>query len=249
MEKAAQKVFSPSKTATAADSMRHGRVRHRCKYRDAKWQNCIMSAENVTSIRDKVIKKGRKSCAASTGSALSTKEEAGSPFYGQFRVTYSFTRSEYSEDHLSSAVYFPLYWHHWDIWLNPEVTTRLGSQVYWSQALCADPSTCCCSPRCHCWTSCRCNSHRSEQILSSSNCYESADTVVRKWRHILEKTGLVRHVVVLENFPSLPLELLYPLFLLLGSIYITLLQKPWTEGEKNVHIYDRWSGQQCSPGA
>lgn len=47
----------------------------------------------------------------------------------------------------------------------------------------------------------------------------------------------MRHVVVLENFPSLPLELLYPLFLLLGSIYITLLQKPWKE-EKNMFIDD-----------
>lgn len=34
MEKAAQG-FSPSKTATAADSVRHGSERHRCKYRDA----------------------------------------------------------------------------------------------------------------------------------------------------------------------------------------------------------------------
>lgn len=51
----------------------------------------------------------------------------------------------------------------------PEVTITLGSQFYWSQALCADPSTCCCSPRCHCWTSCGhkgSNSQHPEQIFS-----------------------------------------------------------------------------------
>lgn len=34
------------------------------------------------------------------------------------------------------------------------------------------------------------------------------------------------HAVVLQHFPPLPLELLYSLFLLLGSIYIPLLQQP-----------------------
>lgn len=53
-----------------------------------------------------------------------------------------------------------------------------------------------------------------------------------KSHDILEKTWLVRHVVVLEHFPSLPLKLLYPLFLLLGTIYITLLQKPATQLER-----------------
>lgn len=43
----------------------------------------------------------------------------------------------------------------------------------------------------------------------------------------------MRHVVVLEHFPSLPLELLYPLFLLLSSIYISLLQKPSIKEEEN----------------
>lgn len=55
--KGSTKGFSPSKTATAADSVRHGSERHRCKYRDATWQNRIMRAENVISIRNIVIKK------------------------------------------------------------------------------------------------------------------------------------------------------------------------------------------------
>lgn len=43
---------------------------------------------------------------------------------------------------------------------------------------------------------------------------------------ILEKVRLVCHVVVLQHFPPLPLELLDPLFLLLGSFYVSLLQQP-----------------------
>lgn len=41
--------------------------------------------------------------------------------------------------------------------------------------------------------------------------------------NILEKTWLVCHVVVLQHFPPLPLELLYPLFLLLSSFCVPLL--------------------------
>lgn len=78
------KCFSPSKTATAADSARHGSVRHRCKYRDATWQNSIMRAENITSKRNTIIKKkkkkGRKPHVASIGSIPSVKEETRSPF-------------------------------------------------------------------------------------------------------------------------------------------------------------------------
>lgn len=43
---------------------------------------------------------------------------------------------------------------------------------------------------------------------------------------ILEKAWLVRHGVVLQHFPPLPLELLDPLFLLLGSFCVPLLQQP-----------------------
>lgn len=40
---------------------------------------------------------------------------------------------------------------------------------------------------------------------------------------ILEKSGLVCHVVFLQHFPPLPLKLLYPLFLLLCSLGVPLL--------------------------
>lgn len=49
--------------------------------------------------------------------------------YGQFRMTFVSTRSQYLEDHLgtSSIPVLPSIMAHW---LNPEVTTTLGSQVY-----------------------------------------------------------------------------------------------------------------------
>lgn len=83
-------------------------------------------------------------------------------------MTFVFTKSRYL-DYLfgsSSILVLPSVMPRW---FNPEVTITPGSQFYWSQALCADPSTCCCSPRCHCWTSCghkRSNSQHSEQIFS-----------------------------------------------------------------------------------
>lgn len=103
--KGSTKGFSPSKTATAADSVRHGSERHRCKSRDATWQNRIMRAENVISIRNIIVRKGRKSSAA-------FHKRSRKSVYGQFRVTFAFERSEYPVDHLSSAVYFPLPCHH-----------------------------------------------------------------------------------------------------------------------------------------
>lgn len=75
-------------------------------------------------------------------------------------------------------------------------------------------------------------SQQSEQIFSRSNYCELTDIFTIKSCYILEKTWLVRHVVVLEHFPSLPLELLYPLFLLLGSIDVSFLQKPSIKLEK-----------------
>lgn len=70
------KSFSPTKAATAADSMRHCSGRHCCKSRDATWQS-LMRAENGTSVTK--FHKGTKPSAASTGSSWSTKEETWNP--------------------------------------------------------------------------------------------------------------------------------------------------------------------------
>lgn len=43
--------------------------------------------------------------------------------YGQFRMTFVSTRSQYLEDYLGTSSIMAH-------WLNPEVTTTLGSQVY-----------------------------------------------------------------------------------------------------------------------
>ena len=43
---------------------------------------------------------------------------------------------------------------------------------------------------------------------------------------ILEKAWLVCHLVVMQHSPPLPLELFYPLFLLLSCFWVPLLQQP-----------------------
>lgn len=56
--------------------------------------------------------------------------------------------------------------------------------------------------------------------------YSQKATHDHEKHNILEKTWLVCHVVLLQNFSPLPLELFYPLFLLFGSFYVPLFQKP-----------------------
>lgn len=53
--------------------------------------------------------------------------------------------------------------------------------------------------------------------------HKSMHTHNQEKYNILEKTRLVYHVVVLQHFPPLPLELLYPLFLFLGSFCVPFL--------------------------
>lgn len=92
--KGSTKGFSPSKTATAADSVRHGSERHRCKYRDATWQNRIVRAENVLSIRNIVIKKEGNHLQLLQALLFPQKKKQGVRLC-QFRVTFAFERSEY----------------------------------------------------------------------------------------------------------------------------------------------------------
>lgn len=60
-------------------------------------------------------------------------------------------------------------------------------------------------------------------LIAHKDTYAHTD---KKISSILEKAWLVCHVVVLQHFPPLPLELLDPLFLLLGSFCVPLLQQP-----------------------
>lgn len=49
---------------------------------------------------------------------------------------------------------------------------------------------------------------------------------------ILEESGLVRHIVLLQNLPPVPLKLLYPLLLLLRCLHVPVLQQPDTKRGK-----------------
>lgn len=65
--------------------------------------------------------------------------------------------------------------------------------------------------------------------------------MTKKPGSVLEKAWLVCHVVVLQHFPPLPLELLYSLFLLLGTFCVPLFQQPGQNNNNKKERQTQWA--------